>query len=980
MGFGNPRGIFENRRTVITLDEFIDVPVQPALTFERQEFEMGRGNHPDTENVQNIPGIGWMLRNIPMQPGALVELTDAQPALQTVAGGLLAVAGSVNESKYFAKSGLPGVNYSADVQDSGSYMWQKRVSDAWNVDNALDADQTAFPSPNTVEDTTDMDRVAITTRNHDPRDFVGFRVYIPGTSVNSSGPLWTPMFCGPAGEGGTGRYALKCFGDGRAKLYEAAEDLTWIYRDAFRWVDPGVPIFGALHELWIGSNSVQDASGAFKGTRIKFLTSSFPDVPAKGFGSLLIETQISAAIKAITWGANNPLYSVPGAGETAVTLAPIRVDARRDVRVLAQIALSRFPESGVLVDDVFSIPFLPTGDEEFKIEWYGSVPDGTSMVAKLYNAETGVELADGTITLQDEIGGVATYTPDERVRKLRVRIEFESNTERDKTPVLTSWRIYRSGVFESPAITPVEVNAQGEFPSLVERAPLSVSITGVSRDTSDMSATVQIVDFTGTLTNLATRGMVPIKIETEYAPGDEEEDPPLRTTLFRGYVIQANAEKIAGGTFDGQKHWADKRSRRYTLTCAGEWARLATALAPRGFTWFDQENNRFYKVTTFIRHLLRTAYSNDNINIPDIDIRLFGADSTAQIIEPDSPIAELCAKYARDYLNAYLCQDNYAGDTFQWRLLLEKTAPYTPVARFYVEHPGVFKLPHVDGAYGSHVHPDTEQTVLHTFIRKKTWTTWQEKPEGNVVEVTGGATGDDAPAVGAQSAGRITAIAVNFDSFNALNLDPSDPNYPDGSSPDYLGRYVPIAVRDSTLTTQAAVNWVCRRISDLACHTLNWCSFEAPLILITDLTDPDQVCPRPLRLYDAVEVQNDDGEFETWLVVNCDPGYRKDSIQMGRYTLVSSELIRQVKSAIPLPLSARRNIETFAKTMMGVSGKTNIVATGGKAAIYGGMSPWIALPEKTSDPIQDTDPESETFGQFFFMPDFDPVSDEVLLT
>ena len=120
MSFGNPRGIFENRRTIVTLDEYIDVPVQPALTFERQESEMGRGNHPDTENVQNIAGIGWMLRNIPMQPGALVELTDAQPAVQSVVGTLLAVAGSVDEFKSFSKSGLPGVTYSAEVQDSGS--------------------------------------------------------------------------------------------------------------------------------------------------------------------------------------------------------------------------------------------------------------------------------------------------------------------------------------------------------------------------------------------------------------------------------------------------------------------------------------------------------------------------------------------------------------------------------------------------------------------------------------------------------------------------------------------------------------------------------------------------------------------------------------------------------------------------------------------------------------------------------------------
>ncbi len=33
----------------------------------------------------------------------------------------------------------------------------------------------------------------------------------------------------------------------------------------------------------------------------------------------------------------------------------------------------------------------------------------------------------------------------------------------------------------------------------------------------------------------------------------------------------------------------------------------------------------------------------------------------------------------------------------------------------------------------------------------------------------------------------------------------------------------------------------------------------------------------------------------------------------------------------------------------------------------------LSLPERTIAPIQDIDPESETFGQFFFMPDVDPV-------
>lgn len=33
----------------------------------------------------------------------------------------------------------------------------------------------------------------------------------------------------------------------------------------------------------------------------------------------------------------------------------------------------------------------------------------------------------------------------------------------------------------------------------------------------------------------------------------------------------------------------------------------------------------------------------------------------------------------------------------------------------------------------------------------------------------------------------------------------------------------------------------------------------------------------------------------------------------------------------------------------------------------------LALPEAVMDAVQDMDPESETFGQFFFMLDYDPL-------
>lgn len=40
----------------------------------------------------------------------------------------------------------------------------------------------------------------------------------------------------------------------------------------------------------------------------------------------------------------------------------------------------------------------------------------------------------------------------------------------------------------------------------------------------------------------------------------------------------------------------------------------------------------------------------------------------------------------------------------------------------------------------------------------------------------------------------------------------------------------------------------------------------------------------------------------------------------------------------------------------------------------------LSLPSRALDPIQDLDPESETFGEFFFMVDVDPVDGDRLVT
>jgi hypothetical protein len=86
------------------------------------------------------------------------------------------------------------------------------------------------------------------------------------------------------------------------------------------------------------------------------------------------------------------------------------------------------------------------------------------------------------------------------------------------------------------------------------------------------------------------------------------------------------------------------------------------------------------------------------------------------------------------------------------------------------------------------------------------------------------------------------------------------------------------------LGTQHLVDVFCRRIYDQACHGTKVVPFIAPLALVVDPNDGFQVNPRPLRYYDPVTI-TDNGAVSQWLVRNCNPIYKKDSVQYASYEL-----------------------------------------------------------------------------------------------
>jgi len=460
------------------------------------------------------------------------------------------------------------------------------------------------------------------------------------------------------------------------------------------------------------------------------------------------------------------------------------------------------------------------------------------------------------------------------------------------------------------------------------------------------------------VSDLGIRDNIPIKITTTNDSGGTN-----TTTLFRGYT-QGATQTIPGGvTSDPYKgNWKD-----YNVPCVGEWRRLADVLAPRRFTFFDRANDRPFKVTDAIRQLLSIAYPDTMIDVPDRPITLFSVTNQQFIIEPGDSVLPVIVRLASEYLGGWLVFDENAGTYGMWRILEQKLPTYNNLVRFRPDHAGTGIITTVDGAYGT----DTvgSQTVLKTFIAHGITST-TERPEGNCVAVFGGAAQESAASQGLNNSAMLVQVVYNVNSYNFLNLGSGDDGYPTPTAnPDYLGYYAPIKVYDATLSTPEAVNWVARRVFQYACFGRKVLRFKAPLVLVTDSTDTEQVNPRPLRFYDPVQVWNGTS-YDQYIVRDCSYTYTKDHIQMADYELVTTSVIDEFGAVPPVKNDIDQLMKLMKRSVFGSSPWTQFFSSQQKQ--FGGYSSdWMALPEPTIEPIQDLDNTSGTFGQFLPSIDFD---------
>lgn len=588
------------------------------------------------------------------------------------------------------------------------------------------------------------------------------------------------------------------------------------------------------------------------------------------------------------------VYTIPNQGDRLVScnLQPVRLDIRRDLRLKLQVARQGYVTEGVIQDDAFSLPFgagVYDTTKPIKLMWYGANFSSTAIVGRLYNAATDAELTEvdsGTFAN----GGWRRYQFPAGV--VAIYAKFTLTGDGTQTPMLRTYRVTR------PAIRQPKAGLNLECPT-VQR----VAIQGADRDPSTESARVQCSDLAYIAENpLRLRADYPVRIETQYDPSD----PSIRSWLFTGRVREAKYRRkgtvrtrgLAGSI---PQQYPNAKWGSYDLVCVPEWEYLAEQLVQKGLDLSRGEltdvagEQKPMRVTDAIKNLLEQAgYDRTGqIDVPTSDLRFFVAEKEALIIEPYSSIGQTCLTFARDYLGGYLVWDpNASGDPSSgyrgmWRLkyipsrksLGASGSGYRVLAAFEFDVVALGHLAHSPASY-----PDGgsgTQPIKRTFVRKGSWDSEPYPPEFNKLRVTGVQT---SPSQGiAQLNGTQQLLTMDFVNPASTQF----PGYPAPVSthPDYLGYIREAYYADPVLTSEQAVRWVGQRLSDLGMHGGVRATFEAPLLLIWDTSDPYQVAARPLRFGDAITV---DGS--PFFIDHVQPDYASggkggDRLQMALYSV-----------------------------------------------------------------------------------------------
>jgi hypothetical protein len=960
---------------------------------------MGRSQQSTLNNVVNLPHIGWQLQSYHIVAGDATWLTASQAGNLSVANGAT-VPPNFDSPNSFAQNPLPGVVYAPGVQAAGSPMNVHRppASSASWADDALTADQSAFPSPNTSEDFTQMVRDFLTPNypasgSAAPGNDLYFSAWIPGSTIAPRGTIRTFYFNGPAGDAtansvlfdtspppGSGQYALKLRADGFAYLYELSQpttafpEATWVPKFAFLWNTGQNTSTWTKIVILVHTRMWQDSNGNWCGDTISFCQSAANSSPSQ-----MSPAQNMAQLQDLSLRMQKGLvstYTVPRLTNQPMTICPVRMDGSVDCRTQFDAAKHVYVPSGYLIDDLFSFDQPVTQGRTLAIFWSGVKPTGTDWDSTLYDqagntcTPTG---AEGSVTTSQGQTNWKVFTPTSNMTGGQIKISFTASSDTFSTPTLIDWSLYGSPLYqETSPVTPTTIPNRATPPSLWQQVIESVQLSPQTSDPGAENATIVVNDYTGQLD--------PILEYVNFAPVHLWcTDPSLianpaqvNISIFRGYCLRAMGKRYR--TEPGQ-NYPNELWTQWRLECVGEWARLNDALLPRRQIWQDQTetgtSGTNTVVTDAVTNMLESVYPPTMVQVPYSSIRLFGTSAETWISDSGTRIGDLTQQWIQDYFGGWCLFDEGAGTQGMMRGFFQKLPPYNNLAVFEMDHPttiagdGHPRLPQMLAAYGYSTGLGG-QIMQHAFMQAGTFEPHTERAEANLVTVYGGGNATDAKQASGGDAAMFTQFAVNPNSFNFLNLAPGQPGYPDGTDPSYFGICKPIRVNAPWLPNQNAVDWFCRRIYDRACFARYYISFMAPLLYVTDITDAYQARPRRLHYDDPVLVRQYDGTLKQFLVVQCAPSYEKDHIQMAHYTLVTQANINE-RAVVPASGSALLSLKKAQSRLQGISLSQNPGYSTSNKQGHHINSEVMALPTPSSLPIQVLDNTSPYYGQFYQM-------------
>lgn len=803
-----------DRAIVVEFDRPGEVQVEPYFAKRRSLFEI---QQPILNDVEQLASGTWILKPQNTSLATLHEETAGQATIVRLSNFVHPTA--IQELPLQrSHSDLTGVTPSGAVSATGDHFMVKRVAagDSFSMDIGCPRGLPTLPTTPHYP----LEHVLNFSNGQD----VANQGYIirwiqPGHGQELIDYVWAWTFGGDLTAGGYGNFTLVITGDGRALLYEWIAD-AWTLVDDWRYA-PAELVPGAPHTLriiphvrWIefktNVNDKNPIAAPVFAQRRPTLYGQQTSLHAH-----LYETRNRSGLPTL---ANGGAYSVTGAGQTCFAI-------RQDILLRWQIAKVTYPASGTLEDDIFTVPNVNFSSHVLAVRVFDMVlvdpltltPHGASS-AIIINAITGATLAPGSETWL--LGGQSItlngYQLPGRPNGVKVRVTLTNSDGAGGpySPWFFGYEAYKLGEFNTAPISPLIIDGTHYRQSPCTR----INVSSAAFDPSHETASLRVADLVNRCSRLRARSEGTLRISTTYDPAD----PNKTAILFDGYWTRSEAQLRgkAGRTYPSPE-WHDLE-----ITALGQWKRLSE----RDFVELEQmtfgtdpntttpaqiqDGTRPpWKVTDAIRYLLSMAgIAESQISVPDLPIRLYRngqADNHAYEIRPGEHVGEYILKLAKDYLNAYLIWDANAFTNGAWRLKFLPTGNESAIWSFVDTLPAAGRLVTHAGAYG----PNT------TWIARDTLFEWGLPAENSWVRV-----------VGQYPERNIYPVELNnYKMYNQPGANTADVNHP-----DYIdGRFKPLYHRyDSTLRTPQAIQWVARRLFNIACRSQRFARFACPLPLV----------------------------------------------------------------------------------------------------------------------------------------------------